>query len=105
VEASGPRGYSESIETNIERNVIMNILKNMEAVFLVSLAIAGPASVVLDSIPEANARSVPEALVATGQAIPVVVVSARRMTDAEKRASLADEARQGKIQMAARGSI
>lgn len=84
----------------------MNILKNMEAVFLVSLAIAGPASVVLDALPEANARRVPEATVAAAQqSMPVVVVSARRMTDAEKRQSLADEARAGQLQVASRSSF
>ena len=82
----------------------MNILKNMEAVFLVSLAIAGPASVALDAIPEAHARSLPVAAAATRQAMPVVVVSARRMTDAEKRQSLEEEARSGN-QVAARGSM
>lgn len=82
----------------------MNILKNMEAVFLVSLAIAGPASVVIDALPEANASRMPAA-VATQQAIPVVVVSARRMTDEEKRQSLEEEARDASVRVAARGSF
>lgn len=82
----------------------MNILKNMEAIFLVSLAIAGPASVVLDVLPQANARRAAEAAVAAvPQPMPVVVVSARRMTEAEKRQSLADEARGGALQVARSG--
>lgn len=83
----------------------MNILKNMEAVFLVSLAIAGPASVVFDALPAANATRTPPAAIATQQAIPVVVVSARRMTEAEKRQSLQDEARAASITVAARSSF
>lgn len=83
----------------------MNILKNMEAVFLVSLAIAGPASVVIDTLPEAHAGRVPEASAATQQAMPVVIVSARRMTDAEKRRSLAEEARSAASQFAAQGQL
>lgn len=83
----------------------MNILKNMEAVFLVSLAIAGPASVVIDALPEANATRMPATAIATQQAIPVVVVSARRMTDEEKRQSLEEEARAASIKVAARSSF
>ena len=84
----------------------MNILKNMEAIFLVSLAIAGPASVVLEALPEANARRVPAVTAAAGQqTMPVVVVSARRMTDAEKRESLAEEARANELQVASRSSF
>ena len=83
----------------------MNILKNMEAVFFVSLAIAGPASVVFDALPEANATRTPTAAVASQQAIPVVVVSARRMTDEEKRQSLVEEARAASIKVAARSSF
>ena len=97
--------YSDSIETNIERNHIMNILNNMEAVFLVSLAIAGPASVLVDVLPEANARRTPVAAVASQQAIPVVVVSARRMTDEEKRQSLEEEARDASFKVASRGGF
>lgn len=83
----------------------MNILKNMEAVFLVSLAIAGPASVVIDALPKANATRVPATAIATQQAIPVVVVSARRMTDEEKRQSLEEEARAAAVKVATRSSF
>ena len=83
----------------------MNILKNMEAVFLVSLAIAGPASVVIDALPDANASRMASSATATQPAIPVVVVSARRMTEEEKRQSLEDEARAASIKVAARSSF
>ncbi len=69
----------------------MNVLKNMEAAFLFSLSIAGVASVAVDAIPPAQA-SVPARVQAAVQpSIPVVHVSAKRMTDAEKRASLQAE--------------
>jgi len=97
--------YSDSIETNIERIHIMNILKNMEAVFLVSLAVAGTASVVVDVLPEANASRTVVAAPASQQAIPVVVVSARRMTDEEKRQSLEQEARDASFKVASRSSF
>lgn len=105
MESNGAFSYSDSIETNIERNHIMNILKNMEAIFLVSLAIAGPASVLVDMLPVANASRTPVAAVASQQAIPVVVVSARRMTDEEKRQSLEEEARDASFKVASRGNF
>jgi hypothetical protein len=69
----------------------MNVLKHMEAAFLFSLSVAGVASVAVDAIPPAQA-SVPVQIQASVQPnIPVVHVSAKRMTDAEKRASLQAE--------------
>lgn len=74
----------------------MNTLKHMEAVFLVTLAVAGTAAFSVDTIPDANAAARPTAAAALPwKDVPVVVVSARRMTDAEKAASLAEEARLG----------
>lgn len=83
----------------------MNILKNMEAVFLVTLAIAGPASVVIDTLPKAYAARTAAIAAPTQQAIPVVVVKGRRMTDAEKRQSLNEETRAASFNLAARGSM
>ncbi|WP_182915738.1 hypothetical protein [Massilia cavernae] len=87
----------------------MNILKHMEAVFLVSLAVAGPVTVAFDAIPEAHAaaaRSTVVASAAPDQAIPVVVVSAKRMTDAEKLQSLEEEeARLRAVRMADRSTF
>lgn len=69
----------------------MNVLKHMEAAFLFSLSVAGVASVAADAIPPAQA-SVPAAVaVAVQPDIPVVHVSAKRLSDAEKRASLLAE--------------
>ena len=69
----------------------MNILKNMEAAFLFSLSVAGVASVAIDAIPPAQASVPAQVQVAVQPNIPVVHVSARRMSDAEKRASLQAE--------------
>jgi hypothetical protein len=76
----------------------MNILRNMEAAFLVSLCVAGAASIAIDAIPPAQAH-VPVAVaksVATPSDMAVVRVSAKRMTAAEKQQSLAlERAQQG----------
>jgi hypothetical protein len=69
----------------------MNILKNMEAAFLFSLSVAGVASVAVDAIPPAQASVPAQVQVAVQPNIPVVHVSAKRMSDAEKRASLQAE--------------
>ena len=69
----------------------MNILKNMEAAFLFSLSVAGVASVAIDAIPPAQASVPAQVQVAVQPNIPVVHVSAKRMTEAEKRASLQAE--------------
>lgn len=77
----------------------MNIVKHMEAAFLVVLSVAGAASVAVDAIPEAQARVAPAGAALSQAAQPaaaampmaVVHVSAKRMTAAEKQASLARE--------------
>ena len=72
----------------------MNIIKHMEAAFVVSLAVAGLAAVAVDSIPAAQAHG--QAQMQAGAAavqpgIPVVHVTAKRMTAVEKLQSLALE--------------
>jgi hypothetical protein len=69
----------------------MNVLKHMEAAFLFSLSVAGVASVAVDAIPSALASVPAQVQVAVQPDIPVVHVSAKRMSDAEKRASLQAE--------------
>jgi hypothetical protein len=64
---------------------MMKTLKNMEAIFTVAVAIACGASYVSFMQPSA-ARTADVA-----QAIPVVVVSAKRMTEQEKKISLIEE--------------
>ena len=71
----------------------MNLIKNMEAAFLLSISVAGVATVAIDMIPPAQA-SVPvraENSIATPTRMAVVKVSAKRMTAAEKQQSLALE--------------
>jgi uncharacterized protein YggE len=75
----------------------MNVLKNMEAIFVIALATAGAASVaaghVAPDAPEAQARTqvLARNSVATPPAMATVHVSAKRMSEAEKRMSLARE--------------
>jgi hypothetical protein len=78
----------------------MNVLKHMEAIFLVSLAVAGPVTVALDVIPEAQARRVAAATVTPSGPMPVVVISGKRMTEAEKQQSLDEEARLADVRTA-----
>jgi hypothetical protein len=69
----------------------MNVLKHMETAFLFSLSVAGVASVAMDAISPAQA-TVPVSAQATVQPnMPTVHVTAKRMTEAEKRASLQAE--------------
>jgi hypothetical protein len=67
----------------------MNIAKHMEAVFVAALVFAGSASFVADTLPAAQARTQTPVASSIGTAshMAVVVVSAKRMTDAEKLAS------------------
>jgi hypothetical protein len=74
-----------------ERRNIMNVLNHMEAVFLFSLSVAAAASLVAETSAPAQA-SLPTRVEASIQPnMPVVHVSAKRMTEAEKRASLQAE--------------
>lgn len=70
----------------------MNVLKHMEAVFVatiatVALTVSG--AYALDSVPDAQART-PVATAST-QTMPVVIVSAKRMSADEKLQSLREE--------------
>jgi hypothetical protein len=72
----------------------MDIVRNMEAVFIITLGLACSASYVIDTGPDNRARaesSAATAATAPPAAMHVVVVSARRMTAAEKQQSLEDE--------------
>jgi hypothetical protein len=95
LEAWDALGYSAHIETRFtpltERRNIMNVLKHMEAAFLFSLSVAGAASLAIDAIPPAQASVPVRAEAAVQPNIPVVHVSAKRMTETEKRLSLQAE--------------
>jgi len=82
----------------------MNVLKNFEALFVVVLGLACAANYALDSIPidestpaSAVAALAPLAPLATTPGMQVVVVSAKRMSAAEKAASLAQDRKTEKI--------
>lgn len=64
----------------------MNVIKHMEAAFIVALGLAAAGSVAVDSIQPAQA-SAPVVAVAAG--IPVVHVTAKRLTPVEKQQLLA----------------
>jgi hypothetical protein len=75
----------------------MNIIKHMEAVFLVSLSVAGVASVMLDSMSTAQAQPLTTSVtVASNAGVPVVKVTAKRLSAAEKQRLIAEEARGGR---------
>jgi hypothetical protein len=66
----------------------MNIAKNMEAIFVVAIALVGVTSFATASSPVPPARVAPvAAAVSDTVAMQVVTVSAKRMTAAEKAAS------------------
>ena len=62
----------------------MNTLKNFEAIFIVALGLAFGANVALDS-------TVKTPLQPQAGNLQVVVVSAKRLTDAQKKQSLLEE--------------
>ena len=64
----------------------MNIAKNMEAIFLAAVAVIGLSGLATAATPLKH--SAPAAVVAKAQAqaMPVVTVSAKRLTAAEKAA-------------------
>ena len=66
----------------------MNLMKHMEAVFVVAMSLAVSGSYLLDAIPEARARSYQAgaAMVASGDKMAVVTVSAKRPGADEKQA-------------------
>ena len=66
----------------------MNILKHMEAVFVATVVLAVSGSYLVDTLPEAHAKTV----VAAATPVPVVVVSAKRMSPKEKLQALQAEA-------------
>ncbi|SFD10967.1 hypothetical protein [Massilia yuzhufengensis] len=67
----------------------MNITKHMEAVFVVAISLGVSGSYLMDAIPEAQARSysADATMVASGDKMAVVTVSAKRLTGEEKLAA------------------
>jgi hypothetical protein len=65
----------------------MNVLKNFEALFVVTLGLACAANYALDN----NAAETQAPTVAAAKNMQVVVVSAKRLTAEQKQQSLIDE--------------
>ena len=63
----------------------MNIAKNMEAIFVVAAVLAGASAYATAAIPEIAVRQT-AAVSADAAKMPVVVVSAKRLSAAEKAA-------------------
>jgi 5,10-methylenetetrahydrofolate reductase len=91
LETARPHGYSTHIDQQDndqpEEN-IMNVIKHMEAAFVVALGLAAATSAAFGRIQPARAAT-PAA--ATTAGIPVVHVTAKRLTPAEKQQMLALE--------------
>ncbi|GGY93225.1 hypothetical protein ACFFTM_17765 [Pseudoduganella plicata] len=68
----------------------MNIAKNMEAIFVATLVVIGATSLATASVPKLQRAAAPAPVVTVtvqnDAAMPVVVVSAKRLTAAEKAA-------------------
>ena len=79
----------------------MKVLRNFEALFIAIIGLACAASFVAENrAEEAKAPASYAAAAQPAPAVPVVVVAAKRMSEAEKQASLAEErkaAQGGKI--------
>jgi len=86
----------------------MNILKNFEALFAVTLGLACAANYMLD---DSSATATQPATVAMAaipasvQTMPVVVISAKRLSPEQKKQSLADEHKQLAVGSTATSSI
>ena len=71
----------------------MNVIKHMEAAFIMSLGLACAAIVATEVLPQAQAAHAASASVATPEKLAVVVVPAKRMSAQEKQRSLIEERR------------
>jgi hypothetical protein len=76
-----------------DQEIIMNIAKNMEAIFVTVLVLAGITSYATAAVPKFHAELRPTAVhsvtlaAADASAIPTVVIAAKRLT-AEQKAAL-----------------
>ncbi len=68
----------------------MNIISHMEAAFVVALGLSGSAALFSTDSAPSTPPAISSAAVGTAN-MPVVVVSAKRMSEAEKRQSLREE--------------
>ena len=64
----------------------MNIAKNMEAIFLAAVAVIGVTGLATAATPLKHSAPAPIAAKAEAKAMPVVTVTAKRLSAAEKAA-------------------
>ncbi|HEY1043595.1 MAG TPA: hypothetical protein VGE60_06995 [Telluria sp.] len=64
----------------------MKVRKNIEGVFIAAAVVATFASFATAQNPQSRVTSAPAVIAAADASIPTVVVSARRLTEAEKAA-------------------
>lgn len=69
----------------------MNVIKHMEAAFLLSLSVAAAVCFTVDTMPQAQAATPVQTVAAIQPGIPVVKVTAKRLTAVQKAQSLAME--------------
>src|SRR5471032_2028649 len=96
-----PRGLLATVHTskrNRPKGSKMNVLKNFEAIFVITLGLACGANYLADGAGDTSSATATPAEVqtvamaaASAPSMPVVVVAAKRMSAAEKRQSLIDE--------------
>jgi len=95
VAAIGVHGYSDHIDTphTAHKEIVMNVLKHMEAAFIIALAAAGTTSLVAEAMPFSAAQTdAPlSASIGTPTKMAVVTVTAKRLTPAEKERQLRAE--------------
>jgi hypothetical protein len=82
-----PLVYSSLNETALHKEPIMNIAKNMEAIFLAAVTLAGATTLATAAVPAVKHTVTTAAPVqVTAGKMPVVVITAKRLSAAEKAA-------------------
>ena len=82
--------YSSFIETNTTpQELIMNIAKNMEIIFVAALALASVTTIATAAVPAHRANAAVALHAASDTNMAVVTITAKRLTAAQK-AQLAD---------------
>jgi hypothetical protein len=82
----------------------MNLIKHIEAVFVVTLGLACSASYLLEKSAQADAQW-PATNIATPEKMAIVTVSAKRMSAAEKQQSLLEERKLAALRTGAESRI
>ncbi len=93
--------YIGHIETRNAKENAVNIIKHMEAAFVVALAAVGSVAYLAEAVPNVHAQPyfTDDAAVATSGKMAVVVVTGKRQSDDEKLALLMAERRDIQVRM------